>query len=41
MRSIDDVNLESEIVLGRGRLVRLKDLFPAHEWPEPLIESAC
>ena len=41
MRSIDDGNLDSEIVLGRRRSVRLRALLPAHEWPEPLNESDC
>lgn len=36
MRSIDDGNLDSEIVLGRDRSVRVRELLPVHEWPEPL-----
>jgi cytidine deaminase len=36
MRSIDDGNLDSEIVLERDRSVRVRELLPIHEWPEPL-----
>lgn len=36
MRSIDDSNLESEIVLSKKRVARLKELLPAHEWPQPI-----
>lgn len=36
MRGIEDQNLDSEIILARGRLVRLRDLLPAHEWPPPV-----
>ena len=39
MRSIDDGNLDSEIILGRDRSLRLRELLPAHEWPEPLTDS--
>ena len=35
MRSIEEGNLDSDIILARSRLVRLRDLLPAHEWPEP------
>jgi cytidine deaminase len=36
MRQIDVENLNAEIVLGREESVRLRDLLPRHEWPEPL-----
>jgi cytidine deaminase len=37
---IDPANLETEVVLGRDRSVRLRALLPAHEWPEPLAPLA-
>src|SRR4051812_34312837 len=36
MRQIDDANLETDIVLGRDTVRKLKDLLPFHAWPEPL-----
>jgi cytidine deaminase len=35
MRNIDEGNLNAEIILARGRVLYLRDLIPAHEWPEP------
>jgi len=36
MRSVDEANLDSEVVLGRNETSRLRDLLPRHEWPTPL-----
>jgi cytidine deaminase len=36
IRQIDDANVDAEVVLGRERSARLKDLLPYHEWPDPL-----
>ncbi len=36
MRQIDEANIDAEVVLGRDRFVRLGDLLPMHEWPDPL-----
>ncbi|MER7791005.1 cytidine deaminase [Streptomyces sp. NPDC097640] len=36
IRQIDWANIDTEVVLGRGRTARLRDLLPAHEWPDPL-----
>lgn len=36
IRQVDPANLGTEVVLGRHRSARLRDLLPAHEWPEPL-----
>ncbi len=36
IRQVDDANMDAEVVLGRGRSARLKDLLPYHEWPDPL-----
>ncbi|MFJ4845250.1 MULTISPECIES: hypothetical protein [unclassified Streptomyces] len=29
-------NLEAEVVLGRTRTAKLRDVLPAREWPDPL-----
>ncbi len=36
MRQIDPSNLDTEVVLGRTESVRLRELLPRHEWPDPL-----
>jgi cytidine deaminase len=36
IRQIDEANLEAEVVLGRDKTLRLKELLPYWEWPEPL-----
>ncbi len=36
IRQIDPTNLDTEVVLGRNRTARLRDLLPANEWPDPL-----
>lgn len=36
IRRIDPANLDTEVVLGRRRSVRLRELLPFHEWPAPL-----
>ena len=36
IRQIDTANLETEVVLGRETTLKLKELLPRHEWPEPL-----
>lgn len=36
IRQIDQANIDTEVVLGRDRTARLRDLLPAHEWPAPL-----
>jgi cytidine deaminase len=36
MRDISDENLETDVILGRDKIVKLKDLLPYHQWPEPL-----
>jgi cytidine deaminase len=36
IRQIDDANLETDVVLGRDEVRKLKDLLPYHDWPEPL-----
>jgi len=36
IRQVDPANIETEVVLGRRRSAPLRDLLPAHEWPEPL-----
>jgi cytidine deaminase len=36
IRQIDPANLDTEVVLGAGHTVPLRELLPASEWPEPL-----
>lgn len=36
MRQIDPSNLDTNVVLGRDESVKLRDLLPRHEWPDPL-----
>lgn len=38
MRCIDEANLGSEIILGKDRVVRLRELLPEHAWPEPVAQ---
>ena len=35
MRQVDEGNLEAEVILGRDKVVKLKELLPYNEWPEP------
>jgi cytidine deaminase len=36
IRQVDPANLDTEVVLGRRRSARLRDLLPLTEWPAPL-----
>jgi cytidine deaminase len=36
IRQVDPANLDTEVVLGRRRSVKLRDLLPLTEWPAPL-----
>lgn len=36
IRQIDAANLDTDVVLGPDKVVKLRDLLPYHEWPEPL-----
>ncbi|WP_207930354.1 cytidine deaminase family protein [Streptomyces hainanensis] len=36
IRQVDWANIDTEVVLGRGRSATLAELLPAHEWPSPL-----
>lgn len=36
IRQVDARNLETEVILGRDKVVKLKELLPYNEWPEPL-----
>jgi cytidine deaminase len=35
IRQVDPANLDTKILLGGQRAVRLRDLLPASNWPEP------
>lgn len=36
IRQVDPANLDTEVILGADRTALLRDLLPAHEWPNPL-----
>src|SRR5215213_5086252 len=36
IRQIEEGNLETQVVLGRHKSMKLKELLPYHEWPEQL-----
>ncbi len=36
MRQVDEVNLETDVLLGIDKIVKLKELLPYNEWPESL-----
>jgi cytidine deaminase len=36
MRQVDPANLDTEVILGHDRSALLRELLPAHDWPEPL-----
>lgn len=36
IRQIDEANLETEVVLGKDKVAKLKDLLPYHDWPAPI-----
>lgn len=36
IRQIDEANLETDVILGRDTVQKLKDLLPNYEWPDPL-----
>src|SRR5215217_3576162 len=36
IRQIDEGNLETNVVLGKDKILKLRELLPYHEWLEPL-----
>jgi cytidine deaminase len=36
MRQVDQQNLEADVILGKEKTEKLKDLIPYYGWPEPL-----
>ena len=36
IRQINAANLETDVVLGIDKVLKLRELLPYHEWPEPL-----
>ncbi len=40
IHQVDPANLDTQVVLGRDRVASLRDLLPAHDWPQPLGEAA-
>jgi cytidine deaminase len=39
IRQIDPANLDATVVLGAGRTALLRNLLPAHDWPQPEPED--
>ena len=39
IRQIDPANLDAEVVLGHDRSALVRELLPAHDWPEPLASD--
>lgn len=35
MRDVNEANLEADVILGRDKVVKLKDLLSHHEWSNP------
>ena len=35
IRQVDPANLDAEVILGQDRSALVRELLPAHEWPEP------
>ena len=33
IRQIDEDNLETDVIVGRGDVVKLRELLPYHDWP--------
>lgn len=39
VRQVDPANLDTEVILGSDRSAVLRELLPAHNWPQPLISD--
>jgi cytidine deaminase len=39
IRQVDPANLDTEVILGSDQSALLRELLPAHEWPEPLASD--
>ena len=35
MSQIDETNLDMDVILGKDEVLKLRDLLPKYEWPEP------
>ena len=36
MKQVDEANLDTDVILGKDKVVKLRELLPFSEWPEPL-----
>jgi cytidine deaminase len=36
MKQVDTANLDADVILGPDNVVKLRELLPYHDWPEPL-----
>jgi cytidine deaminase len=39
IRQVDPANLDTEVILGQDRSALVRELLPAHAWPEPLTPA--
>jgi cytidine deaminase len=39
IRQVDPANLDTQVILGQNRSALVRELLPAHEWPEPLTSD--
>ncbi len=40
MRDVNEENMNSEIVLGKNKALKLTDLIPYHEWPDFMVSES-
>ena len=40
MRTVDEANLDADVIVAIDKTGKLKDLLPHHEWPRPLQSPA-
>jgi cytidine deaminase len=36
LRKVDEGNLDTDVILGRGKVSKSKELLPSRKWGEPL-----
>src|SRR5450631_4461678 len=39
IRQVDPANLDTEVILGHDQSALVRELLPAHDWPEPLASD--
>jgi cytidine deaminase len=38
MKQVDAANLDADVILAPDKVVKLRELLPYHDWPEPVVE---